>query len=327
MNTVLFINKKLICFEFIVRLLFSIIFFWFCFFSINNIFNKLDMLSINNLNCIFLSRYQTGQLKEYIYPGNSIEVLTSPDSRVPVRSEIFMQTQLRNGFEDIILSEKEVAISRNISSLINMEAGDFLYIDTGYKEIDRYVISHIFDPSYGNFHDPLSDWGLIILGYDKNYENSINTKYICFSYNSLSDLDPAVINSIDNARDIIIIKDFKFNVLYFIFLGLLLFISIALFIFWIIRKIFGDYWNRYFILLSRLGYSGRYIISVILIFSALLILLPFLIGYIINIIINNSIDMNFKAFCLVSIIFASLSLAWCIYCYRICIINKRFKNG
>jgi hypothetical protein len=285
------------------------------------------MLSINNLNCIFLSRYQTGHLKEYIYPGNSIEVLNSPNSHVPVRSEIFMQTRLRNGFEDIILNEKEVAISRNISSLINMKAGDFLYIDTGYKEIDKYVISHIIDPSYGTFHDPLSDWGLIILGYDKNYENSINTKYICFSYNSLYDLDPTVINSIDNARDIIIIKDFKFKARSIKFLYLLLFIIFTLCIFLIIRNTFGNYWNRYFILLSQLGYSGKYIISIILFFSALLILLPFFLGYIINIIINNSINMNFKAFYLVFFIFVSLSLAWCIYCYKKCIINKRFKNG
>jgi len=327
MNAILFINKRLICIEFFARLILSIIFFKYFFFDINNIFNKLDMFSINNLNCIFLSRYQTGRLKEYIYPGNSIEISTSPDSRESIRSEIFMQTKLQNGFEDIKLNEKEAAISRNISSIINMKAGDFLYVDAGYREIDKYVISRIFEASYGTFYEPLSNWGLIILGYDKNYESSINTKYICFSYNSLYELDPGVINSIDNVRNIIIIKDLKFKALSILFGELLLFIFSAICIFILIRNIFGNYWNRYFIYLSQLGYSGKHIIPTILIFSALIIFLPFFIGYLINIIINTSINFNFKTFYLISFVFVSLSLAWFVYCYTLCNIHKRFKHG
>ena len=327
MNALLFINKRLICVEFFARLALSMIFFNIFYFNINNIFNKLDMLSVNNLNCIFLSRYQTGRLKEYIYTGNSVEILTSPDSRAPVKSEILMQTKLRNGFEDIILSEKEAAISGNISSLINMKTGDSLYIDAGYKEIDRYVISRVFNPFYGTFREPLSNWGLIILGYDKNYESSINTKYICFSDKSLSDLDVIVLNSIDNTRDIITINDLKFNMLFIITGYILLFVFFAFCVFLLIKNTFGGYWNRYFVYLSQLGYSGKYIISTILFFFTLIILLPFLTGYLINIIINNSINFNFKAFCLILFIFVFLSLARCVYCHIICMINKRFKHG
>ena len=327
MNSLLFINKRLICIEFLARLTLSIIFFKSCFFNINNIFNKFDMLSVNNINCVFLSRYQTGLVKEYIYPGSGIEVLTSFDSQTPVRSEIFMQTKLRNGFEDIVLNENEAAISGNISSLINRKAGDFLYIDAGYKKIDKYVISHVFEPSYGTFYEPLSNRGLILLGYDRNYENNIKTKYISFSYDPLTDLDPIVINSIDNTRDIIVINDFKLKMFIVILRELSLFTFLAFCVFLLIRNTFGSYWSRYFVYLSQLGYSGKFVVSVILFFSALLIFLPFLSGFLINILINNSINLNLKTFYLMSFIFVFLSLAWCLYCNIICIINKRFKHG
>jgi hypothetical protein len=147
MKRILFINKKLIFIEFIVYLLFSSVFFKIGYFDINNAFIKFRLFSIYDLKCVFLAKHQTGQLKEYVYPSASITAYTNSNLTIPIRAEILMQSQEANTFEDIILSHDEVAVSRNISVKLNIGLNDFLFIDTGYKNISKYVVSHIIDYS------------------------------------------------------------------------------------------------------------------------------------------------------------------------------------
>jgi hypothetical protein len=274
-----------------------------------------------------LAKHQTRQLKEYIYPGTSITAYTNSNLVAPIKAEILMQLHETNGFENIILAPNEVAVSRNISIKLNIGLNDSLLIDTGYKNMDKYVISHIIDYSHGTFFDPFSDWGLIIMGNDISFMNSINVRYICFSDIPLQELNTFVLNSINDINEIIIIKDIKLYFILVLFKYFLLFISLSVIIYLIIKRVYDSYWERYLSWLLQLGLSSISIISIIFTLSLLKIFIPLLIGYLINIFINTSIKISHVATFSITIVCIFLSFTWHIMCYEIISKRGRFKYG
>jgi hypothetical protein len=238
-----------------------------------------------------------------------------------------MQPREANTFENITLAQNAVAVSKNISIKLNIGLNDYLFIDTSYKNIDKYVVSHIIDYSYGTFFDPFSDWGLIIMGNEIDFINNINVKYICFSDVPLQKLDVFVLNSIDDINEILTIDNLKLHAMFTLFKYFLSYIFLLFIIYLVIKRIYDSYWERYLSMLSQLGFSSINIMSIILILSLLRIFIPLLMGYLINIFFNISININHMAiFSTITLCFL-FSLAWCIICYRIFRRQVRFKYG
>jgi len=304
-------NKNLLIIICIILLCFSLIFFGLIYFHLNNITEKIELIDKNNIKNIFLSNQQFQKSKEYIYLGNSVVFnnINNPNKRL--RLEALMQTAGNNGFELKELKENEAVITKNAANELKLKTGDYLTGDLSYSNTaSEYKISAVLDPFFGTFNNPLSDSGLIIIGYDVNFESNMNVKYIIFSEAEINELDQNTLYSINDINSILSIKEFKSRlVLLSIFYhGLFLFLALILFI--IVKKIFGKFWQDYLIFLSSLGHYRAEIVLSFSFLSFLIIFIPLIAGFLFMFFYNYNLIINLKECLYILLLCGLLTIIW-----------------
>ena len=321
-------NKKSLAFNFIIFFLCGIIFFSISYFSISNIYNKLDLLKLKNTKTIFLSKYQLLKWHEYIYPGNSIKFSKIDNPQNPLRLEIIMQTVNANGFEEYLLGESEMVISKNAARELNIGIGDFLIGDLSYLNTGKkYRISGILDYFCGTYNNPLSDWGLILLGYDPGFESNINTKYIVFSDVEINKFDQNTLTAIDNLNSVIITTSFRVKLIWLSVFYHGIFFFLIIFMFFILKKLTGDFWSCYLAYFSQLGYSRSEMILSFTFMSFLSVFLPLIASYLMIIFFSKNIQINLNGIVIIFLLCILLTIIWIIMGFYKYHIQVRFKYG
>jgi hypothetical protein len=294
----------------------------------NNASNKLSLLQNTNIKTIFLSKNNLQNRHKYIYPGNNIFFTASDNQDNPLKLEIVMQTIDNEGFEKFKLNEDEILISKNASQKLNLAIGDYITGNLSYmKTGKKYRVAGITGYFCGTLYNPLSNWPLVILGYDPDYEANINTKYIILSDIEINDFDLFELNSLDNNKSIIITKAFKITLFLLSVFYYALFCILTVVIFILIKKMFGDFWPDYLAYLFKLGYSAAGITLSFSLLSALVVSLPLAASYLLILIINGNIPVNLNVNIIVLLLCILLTALWIVIGLNKCHKQARFKSG
>ena len=104
-----------------------------------------------------------------------------------------------------ILTCKEVAISKNLSDSLKLKIANSIYFNNeSTGKFEEYKIKYIFKDAYGIYKTDVNNhYGIILMGFNKEYANNINTQKII----SISNID-TILNKIPIEE--IYIKDINY---------------------------------------------------------------------------------------------------------------------
>lgn len=192
--------------------------------------SQLRSYSMSEYSYIYKLNYPLKIHDEYIYADTNIFLYTDVTETKRVSAIVLMQDsdcQYSSAMLDYSgnLAENEVVVSRNIADKYSFSPGDIIYVLYPYSITPiEAVVRDICATNY-DFENPDvdNDIGIVILGYNEQYDANTENKYICFSEESLSSeisqhtqmLD-AIINKTSNSREVFD------QGLYILFLGIIL---------------------------------------------------------------------------------------------------------
>ena len=159
----------------------------------NRIGSQLLSYSMSEYSYIYKLNYPLKIHDEYIYADTNIFLYTDSVETERVSAVVLMQNTDCQYSPDMLgyseeLAENEVVVSRNIADKYSVSTGDVIYVLYTYSITPiESVVVEIGDANY-DFENPDidNDIGIVILGYNEQYDTNTENKYICFSKESLS---------------------------------------------------------------------------------------------------------------------------------------------
>lgn len=180
--------------------------------------NQLSKIS-SQLSSYNAADYSYIYVLNYGVPLENIAIFSDTDAQIYSDKErskrLTVSTVMKAANEDYAgnyldvisnLQPDEIILTENVARKYALNEGDFLYVEYPYTNriIEKKVVG-ITETDYDFLHPNIdNDIGVLYLGYEKEYEENVQCKYIAFSANSQVEAlaqYPQVINSVLNKSE------------------------------------------------------------------------------------------------------------------------------
>ncbi|MCR4781606.1 MAG: hypothetical protein K5851_02490 [Lachnospiraceae bacterium] len=178
---------------------------------INALSNQLKHYQDSEYNIAYILNYSVPAENELIYADTDIQLFLDENGNerlavsclMPLENEDYTLTEMKNVS---VVKSGEVLLSHNVAEKYNLGIGDTVYVEYPYSpRLFELVVSGLTDTEY-DIENPIisNDIGIVYVGYDRDYVESTNCKYILFSKESQSQMlaeYPQVISGLLNKSE------------------------------------------------------------------------------------------------------------------------------
>ena len=177
--------------------------------SFNKINQQLHSYDNADYNYIYILSYYAPVDDSFLYPDTSIQLFTSSNERIAVTclmQDANVSYTMPQFPVDDLTDSGSVVISRNVAEKYHINIGETIQAEVPYSsERKSIVVRNISDTEY-DISNPNIDNGIGVayLGYDEDYRENIDSKYICFSEQSKAGIlseYPQIISTVINKSE------------------------------------------------------------------------------------------------------------------------------
>lgn len=176
--------------------------------KLNELSNQLERYQSSEYSSAYILNYGISANNEWIYADTDIQLFLKEDGTERLAVSCLMpqdevQYSLEEQKEVSKVKTGEVILSRNVAAKYNLVVGDAVYVQYPYTtRLFQMRVSAISGTEY-DFENPSisNDIGIVYIGFDEEYVNSTNCKYLLFAKESMVDVlsqYPQIISGIVN---------------------------------------------------------------------------------------------------------------------------------
>lgn len=179
--------------------------------QLNKISFQLSSYNAADYSYVYVLNYGIPLENIAIFPDADAQIYSDEERTHRLTVSSIMKSSNANYFGNYLevlsdLQTNEIILTENVAKKYALNVGDFLYVEYPYtNNIIKKRVVGITATDYDFLHPNIdNDIGVLYLGYEKDYEENIQCKYVVFSVNSQVETlaqYPQVISSVVNKSE------------------------------------------------------------------------------------------------------------------------------